>query len=1303
MPEEFRSVDSAVAVIGMGCRFPQADGIDELWQNMLDNTDSITPVPPDRFDAGRFYDPVPRTPGKTVSRHGGFLADAFGFDAAFFGIAPVEAKTMDPQQRLLLHVVWEALEDAGIVPSSLAGSRTGVFVGQATAEYGEAHATADVHGAAGSRIRGVTAGRLSYCLDLRGPSLVLDTACSSSLVAVHSARQSLLTGESDLAVVGGANLVLTPDDAIAYSQGGMLAPGGRCRFGDADGDGFVRSDGIGAVILKRLGDAVKDNDPVLGVIRGSAVTHEGQGDGLLLRPSVAGQRAMLREALRSAGIGADRLDYVEAHGTGTTVGDAVELRALIEERARHGAAAGPLRVGSVKSNIGHAEAAAGMAGLIKALLVLRHRTIPATLHVTRPNPQVAASAGAVRLVTENEPLAPAGDAALIGISSFGIGGTNAHVVLGEYVPEPRPATAPRPAPAGPELLVLSARSADSLRRTALSYAAFLRPGGKGHGTPLDAICAAAATRREAHPHRLWAVGDTHADLADRLERLARGEEPAGAGTGKAPSGPAKRTVFVFPGQGSQWAGMGRGLLAASPAFRAALEECDRAVREELGWSVRELLEAPAESFPAEVEVVQPVLWAMEIALAAAWAERGVTPDVCVGHSMGETAAAHVAGALTLADAAAVICRRSRLMRRLVGRGSMLAVELGAEQAAEAVAPYGDRVCVAAENAPTATVLSGDSAVLDAVARELDARGVLARRVKVNVASHSPLTDELRADLVDALAALDPTPVSRTMVSTVTGGPVDGSELDGPYWARNLRDKVRFTEAVGAAGSADDSVFVEVSPHPLLTHGVEETLGAAGTAVESLRRDQDEATALARSVGRLFAAGGRVDWERYHGGVPEAVALPGYPWQSIALRLAPREDAATAAAPVHVRETSLADRTDPAAWGEAISVHGFAPVPPMVYADALLGAAHELRPGAAWSLHRVRLGGTPVEASDADLVRLRLTMRPDQAGWRCTVHALHPRFAEPVLCMTADVREGGAAELRQGGDAVLDRALASCRRYVSQARFEEHLARLGFAVDAPFLAVERSWSRDGMTLSRMRRPQVATPAGWESVLLPLLAALPAARFGARHTYAAVGFDSVELAAELPERFWSLATTGAASGAPVAAGASGASVRGHVLVLGDDGRVVARIKGVTLRRSALGGPTGLDRIPALAAQVRERLTGGRRRTPEQSAPAAAPDQPAYDRPVHGDPAHGDQGAVAPAGVDLPALAASVLGMDSHEVDLDRSLRDQGLDSLMASRLRQHLASRHDLRVSVSRLLGEESAGALTREFAQVGGQE
>lgn len=554
MPEEFRSVDSAVAVIGMGCRFPQADGIDELWQNMLDNTDSITPVPPDRFDAGRFYDPVPRTPGKTVSRHGGFLADAFGFDAAFFGIAPVEAKTMDPQQRLLLHVVWEALEDAGIVPSSLAGSRTGVFVGQATAEYGEAHATADVHGAAGSRIRGVTAGRLSYCLDLRGPSLVLDTACSSSLVAVHSARQSLLTGESDLAVVGGANLVLTPDDAIAYSQGGMLAPGGRCRFGDADGDGFVRSDGIGAVILKRLGDAVKDNDPVLGVIRGSAVTHEGQGDGLLLRPSVAGQRAMLREALRSAGIGADRLDYVEAHGTGTTVGDAVELRALIEERARHGAAAGPLRVGSVKSNIGHAEAAAGMAGLIKALLVLRHRTIPATLHVTRPNPQVAASAGAVRLVTENEPLAPAGDAALIGISSFGIGGTNAHVVLGEYVPEPRPATAPRPAPAGPELLVLSARSADSLRRTALSYAAFLRPGGKGHGTPSTRSAPrprpagrrtptgcgpwATPTRTSPTASNGWPAGRSPPAPAPERPRAAPPSARCSSSPGRAPSGRA---------------------------------------------------------------------------------------------------------------------------------------------------------------------------------------------------------------------------------------------------------------------------------------------------------------------------------------------------------------------------------------------------------------------------------------------------------------------------------------------------------------------------------------------------------------------------------------------------------------------------------------------------------------------------------------------------------------------------------------------------------------------------------------------
>ncbi|WP_167828978.1 polyketide synthase [Streptomyces sp. MZ04] len=400
---DLADMETPLAIVGMGCRFPGAPDAESLWDLLVSGTDAVTPVPVDRFDIGAHYDPVPGTPGRTASRHGGFLPDVHGFDAAFFGISPVEARGMDPQQRLLLHVVWEALEAAGIRPSSLAGSRGGVFVGQATSEYAETGPLPehrDIRDVAGNRIRAVTAGRISYALDLRGPSVVLDTACSSSLVAVHAARQSLLTGESDLAIAGGVNIILSPDDAIAYSQGAMLSPGGRCRFGDAAGDGFVRSEGIAAIVLKRLPDALRDGDPVLALLLGSAVTNDGAASGLLLQPSVEGQAQMLREACRSAGITPGMLDYVEAHGTGTPAGDRVELQAL----ATAGTPERPLLTGSVKTNIGHAEAAAGLAGLIKAVLMARHGTIPASLHLAQPHPLLTDGRLPVEVVQKNRPL-----------------------------------------------------------------------------------------------------------------------------------------------------------------------------------------------------------------------------------------------------------------------------------------------------------------------------------------------------------------------------------------------------------------------------------------------------------------------------------------------------------------------------------------------------------------------------------------------------------------------------------------------------------------------------------------------------------------------------------------------------------------------------------------------------------------------------------------------------------------------------------------------------------------------------------
>ncbi|MCC3772000.1 type I polyketide synthase, partial [Streptomyces sp. UNOC14_S4] len=1004
------SDESGVAVIGMGCRFPGADGPEEFWELLLDNTDAITEMPPERFDIAAFHSPVPRTPGRTVSRYGGFISDPFRFDALYFGISHAEARGMDPQQRILLQVVQEAVEDSGIRASALAGSRTGVFVGQATAEYAETtapHSGADIRAAAGARLRAVSAGRVSYALDLRGPSVVIDTACSSSLVAVHAARQSLLTGESDLAVAAGINLVLAPTDAIAYSQGDMLSPGGRCRFGDADADGFVRSDGVGVVLLKRLADAHRDGDRVLAVLRASAVTNDGRGSGLLVRPSADGQAEALRHALALAGATPGQLDYIEAHGTGTRVGDGVELRALSEVMATDRPGDRRLPVGSVKTNIGHTESASGIAGFIKAVLIARHRTIPASLHLRTPHPSLAGAGAPLRVVTRNEPLEPVGDEPLVGVSSFGISGTNAHVLVGGvggHPPRHRPALPTLPAPAVgagagmPHLLVLSARSPRSLRLMARSYAAFLSPGGRGREAGLGDICATAALRRDAHPYRLWAVGEDHDGIAATLRALADGEQAADGGIAEAGFGDPRRTVFVFPGQGSQWAGMGRGLLSASPAFRAALAACDEAIRAETGWSVTELLTGEplagelltgelltgAEEFPDAIDVVQPALWAVQVALTAAWQAMGVDADVCVGHSMGEVAAAHAAGALSLADAAAVICRRSGLMLRTAGHGAMLAVELGAEQARRAAAPYGPSVTVAAENAPEATVLAGPPGALAELAAALEGRGVSCRLVRVDVASHSPAMDPLRDDLRRLLAGLEPVPVRTPMVSTVHRAPVRGPELDAAYWMDNLRLPVRFTETVGTIAKERESVFVEISAHPVLTTAVARTqaaIGAEPVAVASLRRARDERVSLTHALGAVFAHGGHVDWRRWYGPAEALVPLPRYAWDQELFRITPTLVAPSEDGPDRrVREFALAD-WGAAAWGEAVTVDGAAPLPPAVALAAVHEAARSLLGPAAWTIEDARLTGDLVDARVAAGLRLRVALERGSEGER----------------------------------------------------------------------------------------------------------------------------------------------------------------------------------------------------------------------------------------------------------------------------------------------------------------------------------
>ncbi|MEU6084031.1 beta-ketoacyl synthase N-terminal-like domain-containing protein [Streptomyces sp. NPDC047108] len=1289
---------SALAVIGMGCRFPNARSVEELWDLLVGNEDAVTEVPADRFDVDPVYDPLPGTPGRTASRHGGFLDDAFGFDAAFFGIAPVDAESMDPQQRLLLHVVWEALEDAGLTPDRLAGSRTGVFVGQATSDYAEqAGADQDRPGGAGrpmagapgqalrdavgQRIRAATAGRVSYALDLRGPSLVIDTACSSSLVAVHAARQSLLTGESDLAVAAGVNLLLSPRDAVAYSEGGMLSPGGRCRFGEATADGFVRSEGVGTVVLKRLDDALRDGDPVQALVLGSAVTNDGRASGLLLQPSVEGQADMVREACRSAGIRPQQLDYVEAHGTGTPIGDEVELRALAEATGEGRAPERPLLTGSLKTNIGHAEAAAGIAGLIKAVLTIRRGVIPASLHLKRPHPVLADEGLPVEIVTTNRPLARAHGEALLGVSSFGLSGTNAHAVIGEYVARPagrhthtrshlNPDQPAAGRATGPQLLVLSARSPAALRRTAGRYADHLSPHGRGRVSSLQDICATAATRRAAHPHRLWVVGASHDDLAHKLRTLADGEAITDGGVDDAGYGPGgygaeKPTTFVFAGQGSQWAGMARDLLAASPAFRAELDRCDQAIRAELGWSVRALLEDPPENPPTGVATVQPALWAVQVSLAALWRDLGVGPRLCIGHSMGEAAAAYVSGALSLPDAARVICRRSTLMERAAGHGAMLAVELSAEQAQETVARHDGAVCVAAENAPTSCVLAGDPAALDRIAKELDERGVLNRRIRVDVASHSPDVEPLRDELREQLATLAPTDTAAvtSMLSTVRATTVRGPELDGAYWAENLRRTVRFAPTLRAAAQHGDSVFVEVGPHPLLLTAIEDTLAEAGldgTAVGTMRRDEDTRTGILRAAGRIFAAGGAVDWTRWYGDRHRAVPLPSYPWEAVHYRRTGAGAAAGAGRKAYAGPGRAERRVRPVdtsawrteAWAEGVSVQGVTPVPPVVHCVTLLDAAREVLreeqggKDGPLALEDVALEAgellTPDMLGDADVrvafegdaAAVEFRAGPENAWRRCVT-------ARPRL-LPAEQPEEEPQELLR----TLDRALERCREYVSEDRFHARAAARGVVVGEPFRAVEQLWRDDGVAVARMRKPKVPGPAAWEAALLPLLATDD-------ELGAPAAFASVRLFTQLPDAFWTVCRLKRAEDDGVQ--------RADVLLMTQLGRPVARFDGIRLQRA-----------------------------PEQTAGSTQ-----YAVHAHGGVSTPPAGHRSPR-TALAAAAAATLGMSQNDLDPRRPLRDLGLDSLMAARLRHRLRREHGIEITAGRLLSGESVDTLTRNL-------
>jgi acyl transferase domain-containing protein/NAD(P)-dependent dehydrogenase (short-subunit alcohol dehydrogenase family) len=846
-----------LAIIGMGCRFPGgADGVDAFWRLLLDKVDAIGPAP-----ANRWF-------GEGERPLGGYVEGLDGLDIGYFGLSAHEAAWIDPQQRLLLEGAMAALDDAGLTRAALAGSRTGVFVGACISDYvrrslapGRVPDPYAVSGIADA----ILANRLSYLLDLNGPSLAVDTACSSALTAFHMACQSLRMGESDMAIVGGVNAILSPEIGLSLGQAGMLAPDGRCKSFDAAADGFTRGEGAGAVVVRRLADAMAAGDRIHAVLRGSAINQDGRSNGLTA-PNPLAQERVIRAALDNAGIPPHAVDFVETHGTGTTLGDPIEVQALSAVYSVPGRT-GPLRIGAVKANIGHLEGASGMAGLIKAVLCLKHGTIPGQVHFTRPNPNFGPGFDLLVPVSAEPWQTPAdGSRRFAGVSAFGFGGTNVHLVL-EETPPALARSVPSPV-AGAALLVVTAADPVALSTRAHQAADMLAA-----GTDLAGLQATLARRSSPLAHRLAVTGDGAEELAERLRAAAGGATGPDIAVGMAMPD-AAGPVFVFTGQGGQWAGMGRGLLGL-PAFRTGLEPCDLALRRAEGWSLIDALEQGRDLTPTEL--AQPLLVAVQVALARLLASLGLKPGAVIGHSVGEIAAAIVAGALGVEQGITIAAARGRLMAGLAGQGCMVAVDL----APDAVAPAleGLDVDIAAINGPASLVLSGTKAGVEAAIARLN---VPSRSLPGAYAFHGRQVAGAAAALASSLAGLASAAPALPMISTVTGGPAPG--LDGAYWGRNAREPVAFAAAIAHLLKAGHRRFIEVGPHPALLSGIAKLWAVQGgegadlTLVPTLRRATDDRLSLLRSVGNLFVRGFAPDWDALGIAAGRVTPLPPYPWQ-----------------------------------------------------------------------------------------------------------------------------------------------------------------------------------------------------------------------------------------------------------------------------------------------------------------------------------------------------------------------------------------------------------------------------------------